>query len=135
HKLELYAETASGAGYSDEAIRETLSRCWQTKQIHISHTTEQAVAEAEKPLMWFYNEIGNRAMFGFDTGDSPYKYYVEHGSIMLGSKEKVLDQLASFAEGSGIQNVVCFFNCGGTPHGNVVSTMHTFAEELMPELN
>jgi alkanesulfonate monooxygenase SsuD/methylene tetrahydromethanopterin reductase-like flavin-dependent oxidoreductase (luciferase family) len=135
HKLELYAETASAAGYSDDAIREALSRCWQTKQIHVSHTTEQAIAEAEKPLMWFYDEIGNRAMFGFDTGDNPYEYYVKHGSVILGSKEKVLDELGAFAEQSGIQNVVCFFNVGGTPHGNVVSTMEIFASDIMPELN
>jgi alkanesulfonate monooxygenase SsuD/methylene tetrahydromethanopterin reductase-like flavin-dependent oxidoreductase (luciferase family) len=135
HKLDVYAETASEAGYSDDAIRETLSRCWQTKQIHIAHTTEQAIEEAKQPLMWFFNERGNRAMFGFEPGDNPFEYYQNHGSVMLGSAQKVIEDLSNFAEYSGIQNVVCWFNCGGTPHGSVVRSMHQFVEEVAPELN
>jgi alkanesulfonate monooxygenase SsuD/methylene tetrahydromethanopterin reductase-like flavin-dependent oxidoreductase (luciferase family) len=134
HKLELYAETASEAGYSDDAIRGALSRCAQTKHIHVGDTTEQAIEEARGPMSWFYSELGNRAMFGFDLGDNPFEYYLNHGGVILGSPEKVLNDLGEFAEQSGIQNVICFFNCGGAPYGSVVESMHRFAEHVMPAL-
>src|SRR3546814_16859625 len=102
HKLDLYGQTAAKHGYADLSIRETLDRCWQLKQVHVAATTERAVDEYRDSRMWYFEALGNRAMFGFSKETEAYEYYIQHESVLVGSSEKVGDSLAMYPAHTGI---------------------------------
>jgi alkanesulfonate monooxygenase SsuD/methylene tetrahydromethanopterin reductase-like flavin-dependent oxidoreductase (luciferase family) len=133
-KLDLYRETAAAAGFEEVAINETISRCWQLKQVHVAPTTEQAIEEYRDGLMWYFEALGNRAMFGFSREAEPYEYFIRHPNVLVGSAEKVGDGLLRYRDHTGMQNVVCFFNIGGQPHLQVINALEQFAEEVMSGL-
>jgi len=112
-RLNLYADTANAAGYSDDQISQVLANTWQLKPMHVSTTTERAIAEYRGGLEWYMGEKGNRAMFGFSEDKRPYDYYVQHRSVMIGSAEKIAEDLADYQRLSGVNNVICWFNMGG----------------------
>lgn len=131
-KMALYRETALRAGYSPEQIETTMQKCAQLKQMHVAPTTEQAQAEYEKGLMWYFEVGRNRQMFGFRREPQPYEYYLHHRNVILGSPEKVVDTIGEFREYTGVNNIVCWFNCGGQPREQVRRSMEMFAEKVMP---
>lgn len=133
-KLDLYADTAKEAGHDEGAIRETLRRCWQMKQIHVAPTTEQAIEEFRDALMWYFDALGNRAMFGFSKEKQGYDHFIRHPNVLVGSSEKVGDALHRYREHTGMENVIGFFNIGGQPHLQVINALRQFGDELIPAL-
>lgn len=133
-KLALYERTALEAGYAEIAVKEQLARCWQMKQVHVAPTTEQAIEEYRDALMWYFEALGNRAMFGFSKETEPYDYYIRHPNVLVGSTEKVGDALQRYREYTGMQNVICFFNIGGQPHLQVMNAISQFGEEIAAKL-
>lgn len=134
HKLTLYQETAERVDHHPTDVAETLNRCWQLKHVHVAATTEQAVEEFRDGLMWYFEALGNRAMFGFSKETEPYEYYMRHESVLVGSSDKVGESIQKYRDYTGMQNVICFFNIGGQPHHQVTSAIHRFGEEILTEL-
>jgi len=134
HKLRLYGETAKEAGFDESAIHETLRRCWQMKQMHVAPTTARAIEEFRDALMWYFDALGNRAMFGFSNQSQPYDYYIRHPNVLVGSSEKVGDALHRYREHTGMENVIGFFGIGGQPHLQVMNSLAQFGTELIPRL-
>ena len=134
-KVQLYRDTARAAGHSEEDIERTVGLFWQLKQVHVAPTTQQARDEYEKALMWYFAFSANRGMFGFNKEPQEYDYYLQHRSCILGPPEAVADQIAEYTEYTGINNVVCWFNCGGQPHEQVRRSMQLFAEKVMPRFS
>ena len=132
HKMELYRATALGAGYDREQVEGTLQKCAQLKQMHVAPTTEQAQEEYKQGLMWYFQTSSNRSMFGFRREVQPYEYYLHHRNVMLGSPAQVIRTIAEFRAHTGVNNIVCWFNCGGPPAAQVRRSMEMFAEEVMP---
>ncbi len=133
-RLEMYAETAAAAGFSDSVIEHNLKNTWQLRQVHVARTTEKAIAEYKRGLMWYMEAVANRAMFGFAREQQPYEYYVEHKAVVLGSPEKVTEELAEYCALTGINNIICWFNLGGQPHAQVLSALEMFSGDVMPGL-
>ena len=133
-KRQLYADTASQAGHDDAAIKEALDQFWQLKHVHVSSTTQRAIDEYRDGLLWYFDALQNRAMFGFSHDRKPYEYYVEHGSVLLGSSEKVLNLLGEYRDFTGMRNVICFFNIGHQPHAQVLNCIRQFGSEVAPKL-
>jgi alkanesulfonate monooxygenase SsuD/methylene tetrahydromethanopterin reductase-like flavin-dependent oxidoreductase (luciferase family) len=133
-RLEMYVEIATRAGHDPSAVAETVAQTWQLRQVHVAPTTQQAIAEYRDGLMWYMEALANRAMFGFSKDVQPYEYYVEHGSIVLGSPTKVIDELLEYNERTGIDNIICWFSLGGQPHDRVLGAMDLFAREVIPAL-
>lgn len=134
HKLDLYAETASSAGFDDESVKDALSKCWQLKQVHVASTTERAVDEYRDALMWYFEMKNNRIMFGYPADARPYEYYLAHKSVILGSSDKVTNDLGEYVEYTGMQNVISWFNCGHQPHPQVLGALDRFGTEVLPHL-
>jgi CII-binding regulator of phage lambda lysogenization HflD len=130
----MYAQLASDSGHDDQAIGTVLNNCWQLKPMHVAPTTEQAVAEYRRGLEWYMAELSNRSMFGFAREPKPYEYFVEHQSVLLGSAEKMADDLADYCDRSGINNVICWFNMGGQPHQQVLSALEIFRTDVIPQV-
>ena len=133
-RLEMYADEAARAGFSDSVIEHNLKNTWQLRQVHVATTTERAITEYKRGLMWYMDAVANRAMFGFAREQQPYEYYVEHKAVVLGSPEKVTAELAEYSALTGINNIICWFNLGGQPHAQVLSALELFSNEVMPKL-
>lgn len=133
-RLDKYAQLASDAGHPDALVAEALANCWQLKPMHIAATTPRAVAEYREGVEWYMGELNNRSQFGFARDAQPYEYYVEHEAVVLGSSQKVIDDLGSYCERSGVNNVICWVNMGGQPHGQVLDALARLGEEVMPQL-
>ena len=134
HKMQLYRETALAAGFPAAEVEATLARSYQTKQIHVAATRQQAEAEYERGLMWYFDVRRNREMYGFGGDPQPYAYYLDHPSVMVGTPEQVADRLEAYREHSGVPNVIAWFGCGGQPNEQVQRAMRLFAERVMPRL-
>jgi alkanesulfonate monooxygenase SsuD/methylene tetrahydromethanopterin reductase-like flavin-dependent oxidoreductase (luciferase family) len=133
-RLEMYAETAEKAGHPRDEIERAVANTWQLRQVHVAETTEQAVAEFEENLMWYMDALANRAMFGFSKERRSYRYYVEHGAIVLGSPEKVLEDLLEYNSVTGVNNVICWFSVGNQPHEQVMRAQEYFGADIIPNL-
>ena len=133
-RMGLYGETAANAGLPEDLIRRNLSNTWQLRQCHVATTTEQAVKEFEKGVVWYFSELGNRAMFGFSKSERPYSYFVEHSAFIVGSEEKVTNELGEYAIRTGVNNVICFVNLGGQPHEQVLDAVRRLGERVLPQI-
>jgi alkanesulfonate monooxygenase SsuD/methylene tetrahydromethanopterin reductase-like flavin-dependent oxidoreductase (luciferase family) len=133
-KLALYRQSAEEAGHSPEQIDAVMSRNAQLKQIHVAESTQQARDEYEKGMMWYFATSANRGMFGFNKEPQPYDYYLNHRSTMLGTPDEVAAQIDEYRTYTGVNNIVCWFNCGGQPHDQVRRSMELFASKVMPRL-
>ena len=131
-KMALYRETAREAGHAEDEIDHVMSRICQLKQVHVAPSAAQARSEYEKGLMWYFATSANRGMFGFNKEPQPYDYYLQHRSVMLGTPEQVADQIEEYREYTGINGIVCWFNCGGQPHDQVRRSMELFSDKVMP---
>jgi len=63
-----------------------------------------------------------------------YDYFVRHKSVVLGSIQKVIEDLGSYCEESGIGNVICWVNMGCQPHPQVMESLRRLGEEVLPKL-
>lgn len=133
-KVDVYVEAASRAGFSDEQIKMKLAQSGQVKNIHLASTKARAEKEYEEALMWFMDVKQNRRMFGFSVDPKPYTYYTSHENIILGDSTHVSERLEEFFSVSGLGHVVCWFDCGGQPHENVLRSIEQFSAEVMPAL-
>ena len=102
--------------------------------MHVAATPQQAEEEYREALMWFFAADSSRTMFGFKRERQPYEYYLNHRSLMLGSPETLARQMAEYRDYTGMQNIVCWFNCGGQPPAQVRRAMELFSAEVMPRL-
>jgi alkanesulfonate monooxygenase SsuD/methylene tetrahydromethanopterin reductase-like flavin-dependent oxidoreductase (luciferase family) len=133
-RLDMYADEAARNRIPDSVIRHNLANTWQLRQVHVAGTTERAIREYERGLMWYMDAVANRAMFGFAREHKPYEYYVEHKAVVIGSPEKILDELHDYSLTTGINNIICWFNLGGQPHTQVMNALELFCAEVMPKL-
>jgi alkanesulfonate monooxygenase SsuD/methylene tetrahydromethanopterin reductase-like flavin-dependent oxidoreductase (luciferase family) len=133
HKVELYRQSAEEAGHSKADIDAVMARIGQLKQVHVAPTMEQARSEYEKPLMWYFAVRANRGMFGYSREAQPYEYYLNHRSTILGAPDQVAEQIADYRAYTGVNNIICWFNCGGQPHQQVRRAMELFAAKVMPQ--
>ena len=132
HKVQLYRETALKAGYAEADVEDAISKIYQTKQVHVAPTKEQAAKEYEAGLMWYFDVRRNREMYGFGGDAQPYSFYLDHPSVILGTPEEVTERIAEYREYTGINNLICWFNCGGQPRNQVRSSMELFSAKVMP---
>lgn len=132
HKLQLYRETALQAGYAPADVEDALSRVYQTKQVHVARSREQAAKEYEAGLMWYFDVRRNREMYGFGGDPQPYEFYLDHPSVILGTPDEVAGRIQAYREYTGVNNLICWFNCGGQPRDQVRSSMELFAQNVMP---
>jgi hypothetical protein len=44
----------------------------------------------------------------------------------------VAEQIAEYRAYTGVNNIICWFNCGGQPHHQVHRSMELFAARVMP---
>jgi alkanesulfonate monooxygenase SsuD/methylene tetrahydromethanopterin reductase-like flavin-dependent oxidoreductase (luciferase family) len=134
HKIGLYRRVAREAGFSYDDIDEIIARAQQLKIVNVAETTEQAISEYERGMMWYLDILANRGSFGFQVEHKPYSYYVEHRSVLLGSPEKLIEDLQDYRKYTGMSGVVGWFDAGGQPQEQVLRSMRLFAHHVVPQI-
>ncbi|PWA08771.1 hypothetical protein DCC39_14280 [Pueribacillus theae] len=134
HKISLYRKTALEAGYSQEYVEKAISRSGKLLFFNVAETTEQAAKEYEKGLMWYMSVRDNRPTFGVVDRDRHLNYddFLKSGNAFIGSSEKTINDIKKFREETGLNNIICWFNCGGQPQQQVLKAMQLFSKEVMP---
>lgn len=63
-----------------------------------------------------------------------YSYLVRHKSVILGSSEKIVNDLGGYCLESGIGNVIWWVNMGCQPHRQVMNSLQRLGDEVFPKL-
>ena len=59
---------------------------------------------------------------------------MDNPSVILGAAGEVAERIAAWREYTGINNLICWFNCGGQPRDQVRRSMERFSADVMPRL-
>lgn len=138
HKINLYRETALASGYSKEYVEEAIARSGKLVFCHVSESKEQAIEEYRSGLEWYMNERDNRPTFGVvikRNDPKTLEEFLKSDNTFIGSPEEVTNDLKTFREETGLNNLICWMNIGCQPQHQVLKSMRLFAENVMPKLN
>lgn len=118
-------------------------------QMHIAPTEEQAVANTEKALDWYFKRVIELVPKGPNTpksyerfaevaeqmGDISVDVLREAGIILLGTPEQAVARVQELQDDIGQKQLLCWMRIGGLEHKKVMDSMKLFAEEVMPYFN
>lgn len=118
-----------------------------TKHVYLSHTDEQARAEAEPHERWYLDSFARSlradGLPGLtETTRAHAEQFARRASerrwedliddcLLIGSPATIRDKVAEL-DRAGVGELVCWMNFGGLPTDNVRRSMRLFAEEVMP---
>lgn len=136
HKLNLYRETALAAGFTLEQVEERIARSGKLMFVYVAETTEQAQEEYREGLMWYMSVRDNRPTFSSADRDTnlSYEEFLAHENTIVGSPEKVTEDIRKFRDKTGLNNMILWMNIGGQLQHNVLKSMRLFADKVMPNL-
>src|SRR5207244_11701820 len=141
HRIALYRETMSEAGFDDEAIARNLEECWVWRNVLVAETDAEAarigvpvfraMVEARAALRnRIFRETGMR--IAVPESDLPSaRATVEHGFIH-GSPARVAEAMADI-DRLGIGGIIASFRLGPMPHETATSSLRLFMQQVAPE--
>jgi alkanesulfonate monooxygenase SsuD/methylene tetrahydromethanopterin reductase-like flavin-dependent oxidoreductase (luciferase family) len=132
--VEVYREEARAAGHSFDDIDANIARASQLKALHVAESTEQAEQEYEQGFMWYVNILSNRAKVGLGIQEYAYREYIDNKAVIIGSSDKVAEELADFQKRTGLGGLLGWFDAGSQPQEQVLRGMSLFAEKVRPQL-
>ncbi|WP_209123561.1 LLM class flavin-dependent oxidoreductase [Alkalihalobacillus sp. BA299] len=134
HKIELYKKTALESGLTQEYVDNAVARSGKLLFCHVAETTEQAQYEYRKGLEWYMSERDNRPTFGVVDREHhiDYERFLNSENTLVGSPEKVIEDIERYKKDTGLNNVILWMNIGGQPQQQVLNSMTLFSEKVMP---
>ena len=134
HKIKLYREAAIESGLSEEYVEDILARSGKLLFCYVAETTEQAQAEYRSGLEWYMSERDSRPTFGVIDRERnvDYERFLQSENTLVGSPEKVIEDIKAFRKETGLNNIILWMNIGGQPQANVLKSMRLFSEQVMP---
>ncbi|MFM1653794.1 LLM class flavin-dependent oxidoreductase [Brevibacillus sp. B_LB10_24] len=134
HKIELYKKTALESGLSQEFVSNAVARSGKLLFCYVAETTEQAQQEYRQGLEWYMSERDNRPTFGVITRERNVDYdrFLQSENTLVGSPEKVIEDIERYKRQTGLNNIILWMNIGGQPQKQVFKSMELFAEKVMP---
>ncbi|MBK7472091.1 MAG: LLM class flavin-dependent oxidoreductase [Betaproteobacteria bacterium] len=129
-QLVIYKAALDKAGKPMPAILPMMRECF------VARTTEKALRLARPYLETkykSYREWGqDKSMAkGDDDLSLSFEQLIDQ-RFLVGSVENVAEQIVAYKEKLGISTLIVSFQQIGTPHQQVLDTLHLFAEEVMP---
>ncbi|MBV8888628.1 MAG: LLM class flavin-dependent oxidoreductase [Alphaproteobacteria bacterium] len=119
--------------------------------VYVAETDEQARAEPEESIMYFYRYLGERLVDSASRagvraadertrrGDRLQHITYEEAlrdKIIVGSPARVTDRLLDLREKLGLDGILCEMNCGTKiPHQQVMKSLQLLCEKVMPRFN
>lgn len=132
--VAIYREEALHAGHSFDDIDANVARASQLKALHVADSTEAAEQEYERGFMWYVDILSNRAKVGLGLQQFSYREYIDNKAVLLGSPDKVAEELADYHRHTGIGGLLGWFDAGSQPQEQVLNAMQLFAEKVRPQL-
>lgn len=134
HKIKLYRETALASGLSEEYVESVIARSGKLLFCYVAETTEQAQEEYRAGLEWYMNTRDSRPTFGVIERERnvDYERFLQSENTLVGSPEKVIEDIKNFRKETGLNNIILWMNIGGQPQANVLKSMRLFNEKVMP---
>ena len=134
HKIKLYREEALASGLSEEYVESVISRSGKLLFCYVAETTEQAQEEYREGLEWYMSERDNRPTFGVIDRERNVDYdrFLQSDNTLVGSPEKVIEDIKRYKQETGLNNIILWMNIGGQPQRNVEKSMRLFSEKVMP---
>lgn len=139
-RVDAYRQTMADAGYDDEAIADTVQRCWAWRNVFVAETDSEA-AEIGIPafqgmrahLQNARQRLNRPSELEAQAAKKPGHAMntVEHG-LVYGSPETVCEKLAPVYE-SGIGGLILHFRLGSLPWEATSRSLQLFAEKVAPE--
>jgi len=142
-KIELYRDTMSAEGYSEEKIEENLEQIWVWQEMHLANTDEDALndfipahhdayAKMESiRQQWNPTDITMSTQTPpldiFQYGKTPDPNSSEH---LVGSPRRVAEQI-DLMKKAGIRNLM-LTNRGLIPKSKTAHSLHLLSEKIMP---
>lgn len=120
--------------------------------VHLAETAEEeavglagarwflhAVAKLFEPFMtknelYSYEYLRNVFGLGADANDLSDAEIKEHPMVVVGSPDECVAKLEHF-DRIGVDQVLCFKQCGGIPHANVMKSLQRMATHVLPYFN
>lgn len=136
-KIALYQETALAAGFSQAYIDEVIQRSGKTAFVYVAETMEQAIDEFRGGYEYYNSLRHDRAVAGYSSEKIEYtnESFINDKGIIIGTPEQVTKDIKELRDKTGLNHLVCWFNCGGQPQNQVMRSMNLFAKEVMPHFN
>lgn len=134
HKINLYREYALASGLSNDYVEEAVSRSGKLLFCFVAETTKQAQEDYRQGLEWYMSERDNRPTFGVISRerDVDYDSFLESENTLVGSPEKVIQDIERYKQETGLNNIILWMNIGGQQHEKVMKSMKLFSEKVMP---
>ena len=90
----------------------------------------QAFASWEEHITYLERRAGvaSRA----ERGD--YEHHRGNGSLLVGSPDRVAEEMGTTVEATGVNYLLCSFAFGNLPHADTMQSMQLFAEHVMPRV-
>jgi alkanesulfonate monooxygenase SsuD/methylene tetrahydromethanopterin reductase-like flavin-dependent oxidoreductase (luciferase family) len=134
HKIAIYRQAAAESGLSDEYVESVIKRSGKLLFCYVAETTEQAQAEYREGLEWYMSERDNRPTFGVIDRERNVDYdkFLQSENTLVGSPEKVIEDIKRYREETGLDNIILWMNIGGQKQANVLKSMKLFNEQVMP---
>ena len=142
--FNLYADTASDAGFSDQEVENLLDQCWVWREAYLAESDDQALDEfipafvgATEHLIniqerWNPKDIDMPAQTvpldrdGYGTEPDP-----ELPQQLVGSPRRVADQIAALRD-AGVRNLMLTHR-GLLPREKVVASLRMLSEQVAPK--
>jgi alkanesulfonate monooxygenase SsuD/methylene tetrahydromethanopterin reductase-like flavin-dependent oxidoreductase (luciferase family) len=131
-QLGVYREALESAGKPQPAVLPMMRECF------VAETAKKAV-DLARPYIEAkyksYHEWGqDKSMAkGDDDLSLPFDELIK-GRFLFGSPEQVAEQLVDYNKRLGVNVIIPAFQWVGTPHSQVLDSLHMFAEEVMPRV-
>ncbi|OLO37112.1 hypothetical protein BTR23_14375 [Alkalihalophilus pseudofirmus] len=134
HKISLYKKTALDSGLSQEYVDNAIARSGKLLFCHVAETTAQAQDEYKRGLEWYMSERDNRPTFGVVDRERHLDYdrFLNSENALIGSPEKVIEDIERYKRETGLNNIILWMNIGGQPQQQVIKSMNLFSEKVMP---
>ena len=107
---------------------------WSVKVV-VAPTDKQAEATARHAFAVWEEHITyleRRAGAAPRVERGGYDHHRANGSLLVGSPERIAEEMNATVEGTGVNYLLCSFAFGNLPHGDAMRSMELFAEHVMP---
>ena len=108
---------------------------WSVKVV-VAPTDKQADATARKAFATWEEHITyleRRAGIPARAERGDYEHHRGNGSMIVGSPERVAEEVNATVEGTGVNYLLCSITFGNLPFAEAKQSMELFAEHVMPQ--
>ena len=138
HRLQLYHDTMSEAGFTAEEVEAALDQTWVQRGLYMGESDQAALEVATGALARFRKHIAD-ARINYNPGGLPPRPpgrgpdpgEVVETTFLAGTPEKVIEQIAELKD-AGARNLLLNMNVGQIPHKQVEKSMQIFGEKVLP---